>query len=104
MYHLGGRASEAVLDECAAQGIGFIPWFPLGAGNLAAADGPLAKIAGRIGATPAQVSLAWLLGHSPVMLPIPGTGSVDHLRENCGAAEITLTAEDRAAIEAAASA
>jgi aryl-alcohol dehydrogenase-like predicted oxidoreductase len=104
MYHLGGRASEAVLDACAASGIGFIPWFPLGAGNLAAADGPLAKIAGRIGATPAQVSLAWLLGHSPVMLPIPGTGSVDHVRENCGAAEITLTAEDRAAIEAAASA
>ena len=104
MSHLGGRASEAVLDACAAQGIGFIPWFPLGAGNLAAADGPLAQIAGRIGATPAQVSLAWLLGHSPVMLPIPGTGSVDHLRENCGAAEITLTAEDRAAIEAAASA
>jgi len=104
MYHLGGRASEAVLDACTAYGIGFIPWFPLGAGNLAAADGPLAKIASRIGATPAQVSLAWLLGHSPVMLPIPGTGSVDHVRENCGAAEITLTVEDRAAIEAAASA
>ncbi|MFA6231975.1 MAG: aldo/keto reductase [Rhodanobacter sp.] len=102
-YNLGNRQSEAVLDHCEASGIGFIPWFPLAAGELAAPGSVLAKIASRLGASNGQVALAWLLKRSPVMLPIPGTSSVDHLRENVGAAELTLTDDDFAALEAAAS-
>ena len=90
LYHLAGRGSEEVLEVCEQRGIGFIPWFPLGRGDLAAADGPLAALAAELGATPAQLALAWLLHRSPVMLPIPGTGSVAHLEENCGAAAIRL--------------
>lgn len=96
LFHAGLRQSEALLDHCTEQGIGFIPWFPLGRGELTAADGPLASIAARHGCTPSQVALAWLLQRSPVMLPIPGTGSLEHLRENCDAALVTL---DAAAIE-----
>lgn len=102
-YNLGNRQSEAVLDHCEANGIGFIPWFPLAAGELAAPGSVLTKIASRLGASNGQVALAWLLKRSPVMLPIPGTSSVDHLRENVGAAELTLTDDDFAALEAAAS-
>lgn len=100
-YHLRGRDSEGVLDACAARGIGFIPWYPLGSGDLAAADGPLASIAADLGATPAQVALAWLLHRSPVMLPIPGTGSVSHLEENCAAAAVCIDDATAARIEAA---
>ena len=89
-YSYGDRASEAVLDHCTAHGIGFIPWFPLGDRALVAADGPLGPVAERLGCTPAQVALAWLLRRSPVILPIPGTGSVAHLEENCGAALVEL--------------
>lgn len=100
-YHLRVRGSDPVLDACEAAGIAFIPWYPLGAGALAKARGRLAPVAERLGVTPAQVALAWLLERSPVMLPIPGTSSLEHLEENCGAAGVRLTNEDRVAIEAA---
>lgn len=90
LYHLGNRQSETLLDHCDEHGIGFIPWFPLGAKSLLEPDGQVAAIAGRIGCTPAQVALAWLLQRSPVMLPIPGTGSIAHLEDNCGASTVTL--------------
>lgn len=102
-YNLGNRQSEAVLDHCEANGIGFIPWFPLAAGGLAAPGSVLTKIASRLGASNGQVALAWLLKRSPVMLPIPGTSSVEHLRENVSAAALTLTDEDFTALEAAVS-
>ena len=82
LYNLGNRKSEDVLDYCEAEGIGFIPWFPLATGDLAEPGGPLARAAERLHATPSQVALAWLLHRSPVMLPIPGTSSVKHLEEN----------------------
>ena len=90
LYNASNRASEELLAHCANNQIGFIPWFPLGNRELVAADGPLAGIAIRLGCTPAQVALAWLLQHSPVMLPIPGTGSIAHLNENCGGANVQL--------------
>ena len=80
-YNLTYRASEDVLEECEREGLAFIPWYPLSTGKLARPGGPLATIAERDGATPAQVALAWLLDRSPVMLPIPGTSSVAHLEE-----------------------
>lgn len=91
MYNLASRAAEPLLDVATSQGIGFIPWFPLAAGPLAASNGPLQRIAAKHHATPSQLALAWLLKRSPVMLPIPGTSSVAHLEENVAAAEITLT-------------
>jgi pyridoxine 4-dehydrogenase len=89
-YNLTDSSSEDVLDHCTANGIGFIPWAPISAGELAAAGGPVAVAADRLGATPGQVALAWLLRRSPAMLPIPGTGSITHLEENIGAAAIEL--------------
>jgi pyridoxine 4-dehydrogenase len=94
MYNLTVRTAEPLLDACQAQGIGFIPWFPLAAGPLAAPDGPLQPIAARHGASPSQLALAWLLKRSPVILPIPGTSSVAHLDENTAAAEITLSDDE----------
>ena len=94
LYNLVDRHHDAVLDWCAGQGIAFIPWFPLQVGALAGPDSPLAAAARRHGATPSQVALAWLLKRSPVMLPIPGTGSVAHVAENCAAAAIQLTDEE----------
>jgi pyridoxine 4-dehydrogenase len=91
LYNLGVRQSQAVLDVCDEEGIGFIPWFPIAAGEHAAGDGALAEVAEEVGATTAQVSLAWLLHVSDVMLPIPGTSSVAHLEENVAAAGIELT-------------
>ncbi|WP_396884499.1 aldo/keto reductase [Mycobacterium sp. SMC-8] len=90
-YNLTMRDSEPVLDVCEADGIAFIPWFPLAAGPLAAADGPLQRIAADHGCSPSQLALAWLLKRSPVMLPIPGTSKVAHLEENVAAAQIELT-------------
>ncbi|MCL2394624.1 MAG: aldo/keto reductase [Acidimicrobiaceae bacterium] len=90
-YNLTDRSSEDVLDYCHSEGIGFIPWFPIAAGKLAVPGGPLERIAREVGATAAQVSLAWLLALSPVVLPIPGTSSLAHLEENCAAAGVTLT-------------
>ena len=94
LYNLVNRKSEAVLDYCEQQGIGFIPWYPLAAGNLAAPGSALSGIAERLGATPSQVALAWVLKRSKVMLPIPGTGSVRHLEENTAAAAVELTDAD----------
>lgn len=100
-YHLGDRASEGVLRLCERRGIAFVPWYPLGKGTpLLAPDGAVATVAARLGATPAQVALAWLLQHSPVMVPIPGTTSVAHLEENLGAATVRLGREDVAALDA----
>lgn len=91
MYNLTVRSAEPVLEACEAQDIAFIPWFPLAAGPLAAADGPLQRIAADHGATPSQLALAWLLKRSPVMLPIPGTSKVAHLEENVAAGRIELS-------------
>lgn len=99
LYNLSNRQSEAVLDYCAAEGIGFLPWFPIATGELAKPGGPLDALATQTGATPAQLALAWLLHRSPVMLPIPGTSSVAHLEENVAAGGITLTAEQLAALD-----
>ena len=101
-YNLADRDAEDVLDFCEEQGIGFIPWFPLAAGKLAEPGGPVAEIAERHGATTGQVALAWLLARSPVMLPIPGTGSVEHLEENVAAADLQLSDDELAAIDRAA--
>ncbi len=101
LYNLTNRKSEDVLDYCAEQGIGFIPWFPLAAGKLAEPGGPVAEIADAHDATPGQVALAWLLARSPVMLPIPGTGSVAHLEENVAAAELTLSEDELARLDQA---
>jgi len=102
LYNLANRGAEEVLDYCEDQGIGFIPWFPLAAGDLAQPGGPLAEAAERHDATPGQVALAWLLHRSPVLLPIPGTGSVEHLEENVAAAELELDDDEFAALDAAA--
>lgn len=101
LYNLGNRQSEDVLNYCEANGIGFIPWFPVAAGNLARPGGPLDEISKAHGATVAQLALAWLLRRSPVMLPIPGTSSIAHLEENVGAAEVELTDEEYEALAAA---
>ena len=93
-YNLVDRGSEAVLDQCTKQGIGFIPWFPLAAGDLAKPGAALDAIARKHKATPGQLALAWLLKRSPVMLPIPGTAKVKHLEENVAAAALALTDEE----------
>lgn len=94
MYNLTSRGAEPLLDAATKQGIGFIPWFPLAAGPLAAADGPLQRIAADHDASPSQLALAWLLKRSPVMVPIPGTSKVAHLEENVTAAEIELSDDE----------
>ena len=99
LYNVTERKSEDVLDHCEANGIGFIPWFPLSAGKLAEPGGPVAEIAEANGATTGQVALAWLLARSPVMLPIPGTGSVEHLEENVAAAELELADDELARLD-----
>jgi aryl-alcohol dehydrogenase-like predicted oxidoreductase len=101
LYNLTNRQSEDVLDYCAEQDIGFIPWFPLAAGKLAEPGGPVAEIASAHDATTGQVALAWLLARSPVMLPIPGTGSVEHLEENVAAAELALSSDELEALNRA---
>ena len=93
-YNLEDRDSDDVLDACEAAGIGFIPWFPLATGRLAEPGGPLDRIAKDRDATPGQIALAWLLARSPVMLPIPGTSSVEHLEENLAAADIGLSRDE----------
>jgi pyridoxine 4-dehydrogenase len=93
LYNVGNRQSEALLDHVEAEGIGFIPWFPVASGSMARPGGRLDEIATRTGLTQAQLALAWLLRRSPVMLPIPGTSSVDHLEENISAAEVELSDE-----------
>jgi pyridoxine 4-dehydrogenase len=97
-YNLTDRSSEAVIETCEREGIAFIPWFPLATGKLASPGGDLDEIASRHEATPAQVALAWLLAKSPVMLPIPGTSSVQHLEENVAATELRLSEDEVAAL------
>jgi aryl-alcohol dehydrogenase-like predicted oxidoreductase len=101
-YNLTDCSSQDVLDYCEAQGIGFIPWAPVSAGELARPGGPVDVAAKELDATQAQVALAWVLQRSPVMLPIPGTGSIGHLEENLAAASLTLPADTVAALDAAA--
>ena len=96
-YSLSDRELEPVLEECSAQEIPFIPWRPLA--DEVRPGSPVAAIAARVGATPAQVAIAWLLAHSPVMLPIPGTSSVAHLEENCAAAQLDLAPADLKALD-----
>ncbi|KGB22490.1 aldo/keto reductase [Acetobacter tropicalis] len=100
-YNLTDRADEDVLEYCEANGIGFMPWFPLAAGELAKPGGIVDSIARKHGATPGQIALAWLLRRSPVMLPIPGTSRVSHLEENVAAAAITLSDEEFDQLDAA---
>jgi pyridoxine 4-dehydrogenase len=99
-YNIGDRKHEKALQYCEQHKLGFIPWFPVAAGKLARAGGPLDEAAKRHNVTVAQLSLAWLLHHSPVMLPIPGTSSVEHLEENIAAAGVHLSANEWKAIEA----
>jgi pyridoxine 4-dehydrogenase len=93
LYNLADRSAEELLDRCEAEGIGFIPWFPLATGKLARDGGPLDAVATEVSASPSQLALAWLLRRSPVMLPIPGTSTVAHLEDNLAAASIELTDE-----------
>ncbi len=98
-YNIGDRAHEDVVDYCAQHKIAFIPWFPVAAGELARPGGKLDKAAKKHGATVSQLSLAWLLHRSPVMLPIPGTSSVKHLEENVAAAGVKLSDAEWSDIE-----
>jgi pyridoxine 4-dehydrogenase len=93
-YNLTDRHSEDLLDACEHQGIGFIPWFPLAIGDLARPGGPLDELAAAHDATPGQLALAWLLARSDVMLPIPGTSSIEHFEENLGAEDVALGVEE----------
>ena len=96
-YNLHDREEDDVVDWCTDAGIAFLPWRPIAAGKLQA-KGAVADVARRTGATPTQVALAWLLHRSPMILPIPGTSSADHLRENVAAAGVELTDEDLRAL------
>jgi pyridoxine 4-dehydrogenase len=98
-YNLVDRGSEDVLDYCEQRGIGFIPWYPLAAGDLAKPGSLLDSLAVRHHATPGQVALAWILKRSPIMLPIPGTSKVAHLEQNVAAADIQLSAEEFASLD-----
>ncbi len=100
LYNLSDRKAEALLDHCTEKNIGFIPWFPVAAGDLAKPGGVLDEAAKKHDATVAQLALAWLLKRSPVMLPIPGTSSVAHLEENVAAASLQLTDEEFQALSA----
>jgi pyridoxine 4-dehydrogenase len=101
-YNLSDRRHEKVLAYCEKNNLAFIPWFPVASGKLAAPGGPLDAIAKNHKATVAQLSVAWLLHHSPVMIPIPGTSSVEHLEENMAAAKLHLSPEEWKTIESAA--
>jgi aryl-alcohol dehydrogenase-like predicted oxidoreductase len=99
LYNLVNRSAEQVLEYCEREGIGFIPWFPIANRELAKPDGPLGVVATELGATPTQLALAWLLRRSPVMLPIPGTSSLEHLEENVAAAGLELSDEQASRLE-----
>jgi pyridoxine 4-dehydrogenase len=94
MYNLVSRKHEDVLEYCTREGIAFIPWYPLGAGRLTRDGTVLDRVATTLGATAAQVALAWVLERSPLMLPIPGTSRVRHLEENVAAADLALSDAD----------
>jgi len=93
-YSVADRGSEDVLEYCEREKMGFIPWFPLGAGRVSRTDSPIRDVAAQLEATPSQVALAWLLARSPVILPIPGTSRVDHLEENVAAAGLKIDAKE----------
>ncbi len=99
LYNLANRKSEAVLDYCEENGIGFIPWYPLAGGDLVEGHADARAVMDRHGASGSQIALAWLLKRSPVMLPIPGTGKVKHLEDNVAAAAIDLSDEDFATLD-----
>ncbi|MBY2911802.1 aldo/keto reductase [Rhizobium leguminosarum] len=99
-YNLVDRTSEDVLDYCTKHNIGFIPWYPLAAGDLAKPGSLLDTIAKKHNAAPSQIALAWVLKRSPVMLPIPGTSKVKHLEENVAAVDIALSDEEFSALDA----
>lgn len=101
LYNLANRSAQPLLDHCTAENIGFIPWFPLATGELAGPGSKLAAIAEQKQASPSQLALAWLLAKSPLILPIPGTSSVDHLEDNMAAAGIELSEDDIDALTAA---
>jgi pyridoxine 4-dehydrogenase len=101
-FNLTDRHSEDILERCEELGIAFFPWAPVAAGELAEPGGPVDRIAARHDASPGQIALAWLLARSAVIVPIPGTSSVEHLEENLSAASLQLTAEELAELEAAA--
>jgi pyridoxine 4-dehydrogenase len=92
-YNLGNRSSESVLDRCEQLGIAFLPWYPLGAGAVLRSSKMMA-LGKKLGATPAQLAIGWLLARSPAMLPIPGTNSIAHLEQNMGAAALDIRKED----------
>jgi pyridoxine 4-dehydrogenase len=99
-FNIGDRKHDDTVDYCTKHNLGFIPWYPVAAGKLANPGGPLDKSANQHGATVSQLALAWLLQHSPVVLPIPGTSSVKHLEENTAAAGVQLSEQEWAALEA----
>ncbi len=99
LYNLVTRQSEEVLNFCEVENIGFIPWYPLASGSLAQPGSVLDEVATKLGASPSQVALAWVLKRSPVMLPIPGTSKVSHLEENIAAAALELSDEDFSALD-----
>lgn len=101
-YNLGDREHEDVLNYCEQNGLAFIPWFPVAAGKLASPGGPLDGAAKRHGVSVSQLSIAWLLHRSPVVLPIPGTSSVAHLEQNTAAADVKLSDKDWKELETAA--
>ncbi|MDH6522882.1 pyridoxine 4-dehydrogenase [Streptomyces sp. SAI-135] len=101
-YNLTDRSSADVLDYCTRHGIGFIPWAPVAAGQLARPGGPVDRIAAAHDSTPSNVALAWLLERSEVMLPIPGTSKVAHLEENLASSQLSLTETELAELDAAA--
>jgi pyridoxine 4-dehydrogenase len=101
-YNVANRKSEDILDYCTQEGLGFIPWFPVAAGELAKPGGVLDEAAKKHGATVAQLALAWLLHRSPVILPIPGTSSIPHLEENLAAADLQLGEDEWSALDKAA--
>jgi pyridoxine 4-dehydrogenase len=101
-YNLSDRKSEDVMEYCTKEGIAFIPWFPVAGGKLVEPGGKLDAIAKKHGATTSQLSLAWLLQRSPVILPIPGTSSIEHLEENMKAVDVVLSEDEMAELEAAA--
>jgi pyridoxine 4-dehydrogenase len=100
LFNLTNRTSADVLAYCEREGIGFIPWFPVASGGLTGPDTAMGTVVAETGATPTQVALAWLLHHSPVLLPIPGTKSVTHVEENCEAATLQLTDAQMATLDA----
>jgi len=100
LYNLSNRQSQDVLDYCTAEGIAFIPWFPIATGDLAGPESPVADIARELEASPSQIALAWLLQASPVVLPIPGTKSVEHLTENMGATQVGLSEDQVTRLDA----